>query len=1232
MKLPFPQHPIHNLLQKRILIIDGAMGTMIQKYKLDEAAYRGKTFVDFPQDLKGNNDLLSLTQPQIIEEIHRQYLAAGADIIETNTFNANTVSQSDYKLQDQVYVMNLASAKMARKLADESTKKNPLKPRFVAGAIGPTNRTGSLSPDVNDPSYRAVTFDDLVEAYTEQIRGLMDGGVDFLLIETIFDTLNCKAAIYAADIYFEKINKRLPLMISGTIVDKSGRTLSGQTLEAFYISISHAKPLTVGLNCALGAAEMRPFIEELSRMASCYICCYPNAGLPNPLVVGGYDQSAHEMAFLVKEFAESGFINILGGCCGTTPEHIKAIAEAVEGLPPRKIPPIPITTCLSGLEPLVIRPDTNFVNIGERTNVTGSKQFAKLILNGDYEDALKIARQQVEAGALAIDVNMDEAMLDSEKAMVKFLNMIASDPEITRVPMMIDSSKWSVIEAGLKCVQGKSIVNSLSLKEGEEVFKEQAKKVKRLGCACVVMAFDEKGQADTVERKVAICTRAYRILTEEVGVPPQDIIFDPNIFAVATGIEEHNNYALAYFEATRRIKATLPFVKVSGGVSNISFSFRGNDTLREAMHSAFLYHAIKAGMDMGIVNAGMITVYDEIPKDFLERVEDVLLNRRADSTERLISFAQTLKDKGKKIVEDLSWRQKSVEERLSYSLVKGIVDYIEEDTEEARKKSKRPLDVIEGPLMDGMNIVGDLFGAGKMFLPQVVKSARVMKKAVAYLTPFLEKVKDASKDRHTLGTIVMATVKGDVHDIGKNIVGVVLACNNFRIIDLGVMVPCEKILSTAKQEKADMIGLSGLITPSLEEMVHVAQEVDRQGLNFPLLIGGATTSVNHTAVKIAPAYQGLVVHIKDASRSVRICRSLIDPKQRKELKERVRQEYEQLKEEYASRQAAKRYLKISEARNRGFKTDWPKLKIVKPTFLGVKTFKDFDLQEIKEKIDWSPFFLTWELPGKYPNIFKDPKMGKEAKRLFDDAQSLLNEITFNKLLTAKAVLGFFPANSVGDDIELYTDENRKQILTVFHTLRQQVQKHDDKPYYALSDFIAPKETGIKDYLGAFAVTTGIGLEELVKTYERDHDDYRSIMVKALADRLAEAFAERMHELTRKKFWGYVPEENLTNEELIQCLYQGIRPAPGYPACPDHTEKDLLFKILQVEKNAGIKLTETYAMIPASSVSGLYFSHPGSKYFWLGQIDRDQVADFAKRKKMDIKAVEKWLSPNLGYES
>jgi 5-methyltetrahydrofolate--homocysteine methyltransferase len=1216
---------LHTLLEKRILILDGAMGTMVQKHKLTEAQYRGERFKDWNGDVKGNNDLLTLTQPEIIAGIHRQYFKAGADIIETNTFNSNRISMADYKMEGLVYELNVAAAKLARTVADEITKEDKNKPRFVAGAVGPTTRTASLSPDVNNPAFRAVTFDQLVEAYSEQIQGLIEGGVDLILIETIFDTLNAKAAIFAYETVTEKMGRKLPLIISGTITDASGRTLSGQTTEAFWISIKHAQPLAFGLNCALGPKEMRPYIEEVSRIADCFVSCYSNAGLPNAF--GEYDLEPQEMAGIIKEFAQSGLVNILGGCCGTTPAHIEAIAQSVKNLAPRKLnKPAPLSS-FSGLEPLVVRKDMNFINVGERTNVTGSKQFARLILAGKYDEALVVARQQVENGAQIIDVNMDEAMLDSIEAMTKFLNLIASEPDISRVPVMIDSSKWSVIEAGLKCVQGKSIVNSISLKEGETSFREQAKKVLYYGAAAVVMAFDEKGQADTVERRVSVCQRAYKILTQEIGFDPRDIIFDPNIFAVATGIEEHNNYAKDFFEAARAIKQSCPGCMISGGVSNVSFSFRGNDPVREAMHSAFLFHAIKAGMDMGIVNAGMIAVYDDIPKDLLERIEDVLLNRRPDATDRLVSFAETVKAHGEKKQEDLAWRSLPVDQRLSHALVKGIVDFIDQDTEEARLRSKRPLDVIEGPLMAGMNVVGDLFGSGKMFLPQVVKSARVMKKSVAYLSPFIEKEKD--QDAKVAGTAVMATVKGDVHDIGKNIVGVVLACNGFKIIDLGVMVPCEKILEAAKHHKADMIGLSGLITPSLDEMVHVASEMQRQGFSLPLMIGGATTSAAHTAVKIAPAYQHPVIHSKDASRCVGVCRSLMEPQLKKELLDKTKAEYEKLRQEHASLQSVKNFVPLEEARKKSLKTDWKKADITKPSFLGTKVYEDFDLNLIRKKIDWSPYFFTWELKGKFPQILKDPVIGDEARRVYDDANTMLDEIIKKKLLRANGVVGFYPANSVGDDIELYKDDKRDGILAVLYNLRQQIIVRD-QPLLSHADYIAPKSSMVKDYLGAFAVTTGIGLDELTKRYEADHDDYKSIMAKAVADRLAEAFAELMHEMVRKNLWGFAKNENLSAEEIILGQYRSIRPAPGYPACPDHTEKATLFKLLDATKNTGITLTETFAMFPTAAVSGFYFAHPQSKYFAIGKIAKDQVVDYARRKNMSIQEAEKWLGPNLGY--
>jgi len=1221
-------------LKKRILVLDGAMGTMIQRHKLEEEDFRGEKFKDHPSDLKGNNDLLSITQPEIIKEIHRKYLEAGADIIETNTFSGTSIAQADYKMEDYVYEINFQSAKIAKEAAGEFTKKNPGIPRFVAGALGPTNKTLSLSPNVNDPGYRATTFEKMSAAYYEQVKGLVEGGADILLIETIFDTLNAKSAIYAFEEYLNDTGKQIPIMISGTIVDQSGRTLSGQTTEAFWISISHTKNLlSVGLNCSLGAKQMRPFIDELSNVANCLVSIYPNAGLPNEM--GEYDETPATMSSLLKEYAEASFFNLVGGCCGTTPDHIKAISKMVKGFKPRKIPEIKTYLRLSGLEPLVVRPDSNFVNVGERTNVTGSKKFEKLIVSGDYEAALAVARNQVEGGAQVLDVNMDEGLLDSEEAMRKFLNLLQAEPDIAKLPIMIDSSKWSVIEAGLQCVQGKCIVNSISLKEGEKVFKERARKVQEYGAAVIVMAFDENGQADNLQRRIDVCQRAYKILTEEIGFSPQDIIFDPNILTVATGIEEHNNYAVDYIEATRWIKQNLPLAKVSGGVSNISFSFRGNNLVREAMHAAFLFHAIKAGMDMGIVNAGQLEVYEEIPKDLLELVEDVLLNRRKDATERLVDFAETVKQKDKAEVKKDEWRNGTVQERLKHSLVKGIVDYIDEDTEEARKQYPKPLEVIEGPLMDGMNVVGDLFGSGKMFLPQVVKSARVMKKAVAYLFPFIEEEKAASNDTREAGKVLMATVKGDVHDIGKNIVGVVLGCNNYKVIDLGVMVSSEKILQTAIDEKVDVIGLSGLITPSLDEMAHVAKEMERRGFKIPLLIGGATTSRIHTAVKIAPNYKGTTVHVLDASRSVPVVSSLIsdDKKVRDNFSNGIKNEYEKLRENHLKKRETKNYLTIGQARQNKLKTAWDKIEIVKPEKQGVTVLKDFSLEILKKYIDWTPFFTTWEMKGKYPEILTNEKTGTEAKKLFDDANKLLDEIIKNKHLTANGVFGLFPANSVGnDDIEVYSDDTRKGVKRVLHTIRTQTQKTDGLPNLALADFIAPKDSGKKDYIGAFAVTAGIGIEKLVTKFEKDHDDYSSIMVKALADRLAEAFAEHLHELVRKKYWGYSPEEEFANEDLIKENYRGIRPAPGYPAQPDHTEKPIIFSLLGAEKNTGIELTETYAMYPAASVSGLYFAHPESKYFTVGKIGKDQVMDYHKRKGMSLKETERWLSPILNYES
>jgi len=1231
---------LEKLLDKRILVLDGAMGTMIQRYNLSEEDFRRERFKDHPCDLKGDNDLLSITRPEIVKEIHRAYLEAGSDIIETNTFNANAISQADYKLEHLSYELNFKSAKIARETADEFSKNHPDKPRFVAGALGPTNKTLSISPKVNDPGYRSVTFDYMVKTYYDAVRGLAEGGVDILLVETIYDTLNGKAAIYAIEEYCGRTNKKLPVMISGTIVDLSGRTLSGQTTAAFWISVSHTKNLlSVGLNCSLGAKQMRPFIEELSGIVPPYISLSPNAGLPNEM--GEYDETPDVTSSLLKEYGESGFYNIVGGCCGTTPEHIKYISEFVSKIRPRKVPEVRPYLRLSGMEPVIIHPETNFVNIGERTNVTGSKKFANLIMSGDYEGALAIARNQVEGGAQILDINMDEGLLNSEEAMIRFLNLISAEPDIARLPIMIDSSRWSVIEEGLKCLQGKGIVNSISPKEGEDVFKERARKVLQYGAAVVVMAFDEKGQADTFERRINICSRAYKILTEEICFPPQDIIFDPNILTVATGIEEHNNYAVDFIEATRWIKQNLPLVKVSGGISNISFSFRGNNLVREAMHSAFLYHAIKAGLDMGIVNAGQLEVYEEIPKELLTLVEDVLLNRRSDATERLVEFAETVRQKDKGAIKKDEWRNAPVNERLKHALIKGITDYIEEDTEEARKLYPKPIEVIEGPLMDGMNVVGDLFGAGKMFLPQVVKSARVMKKAVAYLEPFIKagseeaSEKNSSKEKPgNAGSVLLATVKGDVHDIGKNIVGVVLGCNNYTVIDLGVMVPSDKILQTAIDEKVDVIGLSGLITPSLDEMVHVAREMQRRGLDIPLLIGGATTSRIHTAVKIAPNYSNAAIHVLDASRSVPVVSNLVNPDRtvKEKFLSEISKEYEKLRESHLKRRDEKKYLTIDESRKNHLKTDWQKVNIVKPEKDGITVLQDYPLGKLRNYIDWTPFFLTWELRGKYPAIFENEKYGPEAKKLYDDANRLLDKIINEKLLKANGVFGLFPANSVAfDDIEIYADDSRKGVRRVLHTIRAQAEKSDNLPNLALADFIAPKESGRKDYIGAFIVTSGIGTDELVKMFEENHDDYNSIMVKAIADRLAEAFAEHLHELVRREYWGYSPEEEFTNDELIKESYQGIRPAPGYPAQPDHTEKLIIFDLLDGEKNTGIRLTESLAMHPAASVAGLYFAHPQSKYFSVGKIGKDQVIDYHRRKGMSLEEVEKWLGPILNYD-
>jgi 5-methyltetrahydrofolate--homocysteine methyltransferase len=1221
---------LRKLLAERILVLDGAMGTMIQSHNLDEAAFRGRRFANHSRDLRGCNDLLCLTQSDLIAEIHLQYLQAGADIVETNTFNSTSISMADYKLEADVYDINVAGARAAKKAVEAMIAKDPSRSRFVAGAIGPTNRTCSISTDVQSAATRSVTYEELVKAYYDQARGLIDGGADILLVETIFDTLNAKAAFFAIATLFEERKIELPLMASVTFIQPgSNRGVTGQTVEAFWNSISHVPLLSVGMNCALGPKEMRPLIEELSRIAPVYISSHPNAGLPDPLLPTGFPETPQSLAPQLREWAENGWLNIVGGCCGTTPAHITSIAEAVYGLPPR-VPPAPEPYLrLSGLESVTVRPESNFVNIGERTNVTGSPVFAKLILAGDYDKAISVARQQVEGGAQIIDVNMDEGMLDSKAAMEKFLRLIAGESEIARVPVMVDSSRWEVIEAGLKCLQGKGIVNSLSMKEGEEKFIAQAKLVRRYGAALIVMAFDEQGQADTYERKIDVCARAYKILTEQVGFPPQDIIFDPNILTVGTGIEEHNTYAVNFIEATRWIKQNLPLAKVSGGVSNISFSFRGNNPVREAMHSAFLYHAIKVGMDMGIVNPGMLAVYEEIPKDLLELVEEVLLNRRPDATERLVTFAETYKQAGKIAVKDDGWRSGAVEERLSHALVKGLTDFIDQDVEEARRKYDKPLSVIEGPLMHGMNVVGDLFGSGKMFLPQVVKSARVMKKAVAYLTPFLEEEKKAAKEVEKRTKLVFATVKGDVHDIGKNIVGVVLNCNNYDVIDLGVMVPADKIIDTAIEEKADIIGLSGLITPSLDEMVHVAAEMDRRGLAIPLLIGGATTSKRHTAVKIAPSYKHETIHVIDASRAVPVVGALINPEARQALREKNRLEQQEIRTQFENR-VGTQLLTYEEARRRRLITEWDKQTISVPEFTGARALADFPLSELVPFIDWSPFFHTWEMRGRYPDLLKDPVRGPAAQELFDNAQELLSEIVDQKLLSARAVYGFYPANSEGDDIMLYTDTTRKQELKRLHTLRQQKESQRGKPQLALADFVAPRDSGRLDYIGAFAVTAGHGTQELVERFEKDHDQYNSIMAKALADRLAEAFAEYLHKRARAD-WGFGKDEKLSTQDLVAERYRGIRPAPGYPAQPDHTEKPIIFDLLRVSDATGIALTESFAMYPAASVCGLYFAHPESHYFAVSSIGKDQVDSYAARKGMKVPEVERWLSPILGYE-
>ena len=1234
---------LRELLSRRILILDGAMGTMIQQYKLTEADYRGERFKDFSGPgrelfVKGNNELLSLTQPHIIQEIHEQYLAAGADLIETNTFGATTVAQDDYHMAHLAYEMNLQSARLARAACDKFSSAD--KPRFVAGALGPTPKTASISPDVNDPAARNVSFDQLVAAYLEQTRGLVDGGSDVLLVETIFDTLNCKAALFAIDTYFEETGKRLPIMISGTVTDASGRILSGQTVPAFWNSVRHARPLTIGLNCALGATLMRPYAEELSQIADTFVCIYPNAGLPNPMSDTGFDELPADTSSLLREFAESGFVNIAGGCCGTTPAHIKAIADLLQPIAPRQIPEVPASMKLSGLEPFTVDHNSLFVNVGERTNVTGSKAFARLILNEQYDEALAVARQQVENGAQVIDINMDEAMLDSLAAMTRFLNLIASEPDIARVPIMIDSSKWSVIEAGLKCVQGKAIVNSISMKEGEAEFLRQAKLCKRYGAAVIVMAFDEKGQADTYERKIEICKRAYDLLIKELDFDREDIIFDPNIFAIATGIEEHNNYAVDFINATRWIHRNLPGAKISGGVSNVSFSFRGNDPAREAIHTVFLYHAVQAGMTMGIVNAGMMGVYSELAPELRERVEDVVLNRRDDATERMIEIAATLKAGGKKEEATLEWRQEPVEKRLAHAMVQGITQWIVEDTEEARlaimNNGGRPIQVIEGPLMAGMNIVGDLFGQGKMFLPQVVKSARVMKQAVAHLIPYIEEEKKRSGDNKPKGKIVIATVKGDVHDIGKNIVTVVLQCNNFEVVNMGVMVPCSEILAKAKAENADIIGLSGLITPSLEEMAHVAKEMQRDPhfrmLKIPLLIGGATTSRAHTAVKIAPNYEGPVVYVPDASRSVSVAQSLLTLDQREQYVEELAIDYERIRVQHANKKAVP-MLSLAAARANKAKLEFTgEAAPLKPKFIGRRIFKNYDLAAIAEYIDWGPFFQTWDLAGPYPAILKDEVVGDAASKVFAEGQAMLKKIIEGRWLTANGVVSLLPANSVNDDdIEVYTDESRSQVAFTYYGVRQQTEKPVidgvARPNQCLADFIAPKSSGIADYIGMFAVTAGLGIEKHEKRFEDAHDDYSSIMLKSLADRLAEAFAEHLHERVRKDLWGYAAEENLSNEALIKEAYEGIRPAPGYPACPEHTVKADMFKLMQCEE-IDMHITESFAMIPGAAVSGFYFAHPASKYFSVGKIGDDQVSDMATRRGVNKEEVERWLAPNL----
>ncbi|MBQ0269810.1 methionine synthase [Providencia huaxiensis] len=1213
-------------LKKRILVLDGAMGTMIQQHKLSEAQFRGERFADWPSDLKGNNDLLVLTQPDIIRDIHSQYFEAGADIVETNTFNSTSIAMADYKMESLSAEINEVAARLARECADEWTHRTPEKPRYVAGVLGPTNRTASISPDVNDPAYRNITFDQLVEAYRESTRSLVKGGVDLIMIETIFDTLNAKAAIFAVETELEALGVSLPIMISGTITDASGRTLSGQTTEAFYNSLRHAQPISFGLNCALGPDELRQYISELSRIAECYVSAHPNAGLPNAF--GEYDLDAQNMAEQIHEWATAGFLNIVGGCCGTTPLHIKKMAEAVKGITPRQLPSLPVECRLSGLEPLNIGEKSLFVNVGERTNVTGSAKFKRLIKEENYQEALDVARQQVENGAQIIDINMDEGMLDSHAAMVRFLNLIAGEPDIARVPIMIDSSKWEVIEAGLKCIQGKGIVNSISMKEGVEAFIEHAKLLRKYGAAVVVMAFDEVGQADTRERKIEICRRAYQILTEEVGFPPEDIIFDPNIFAVATGIEEHNNYAVDFIEVCKDIKAQLPHAMISGGVSNVSFSFRGNDPVREAIHAVFLYYAIRNGMDMGIVNAGQLAIYDDLPAELKDAVEDVILNRRDDSTERLLELAEKYRGAGagEQQVQQAEWRSWEVEKRLEYALVKGITEFIIEDTEETRQRASSPIEVIEGPLMNGMNVVGDLFGEGKMFLPQVVKSARVMKQAVAYLEPYIQELKQSGS---SAGKILLATVKGDVHDIGKNIVGVVLQCNNYEIIDLGVMVPCETILKTAREENVDIIGLSGLITPSLDEMVHVAKEMERQGFTLPLLIGGATTSKAHTAVKIEQNYSGPTTYVQNASRTVGVVAALLSETQKADFVARTRREYETVRQQHGRRRPKTPPVALDVARANAVKIDWQNYQSPVPKFLGIQEVTA-PISTLRGYIDWTPFFMTWSLAGKYPRILEDEVVGSEARKLLKDANNMLDKLDKDGLLTPKGIFGLFPANRVGDDVEIYTDESRNQVQVMGLNLRQQTLK-TEFPNYCLSDFVAPKDSGKADYIGAFAVTGGLEEDALADEYEQQHDDYNKIMVKALADRLAEAFAEYLHQQVRMRYWGYAADENLSNEELIRENYQGTRPAPGYPACPEHTEKAKIWQLLDVEAKIGMQLTSSYAMWPGASVSGWYFSHPESKYFAVAQLQKDQIEDYAKRKGMSVTELERWLAPNLAYD-